>query len=118
MEDPGATAAATITTRTTAVNEENNDDRNIGVYGKEEDDGGGGMRGSNNCNVNVGSENSGMRRGGKGSLPIPAASATLPLFPLQLSPSASVSAQSGPITVAVAAGGMEWKIRGRRRPRQ
>ena len=53
-------------------NEENDDDGNIGDYDKDKDDGGGGMRGKNKCNVNFGSANSGMRRGGKGLLPIPA----------------------------------------------
>ena len=42
---------------------DNNDNGNIGEYGEYIDDGGGGRRGSGNCNGNVRSVESGMRRG-------------------------------------------------------
>ena len=52
---------------------DNDNNKNIGDNGKDGDDGGGGRRGSGNCNGNVRNLESGMRRGGKGSILIPAA---------------------------------------------
>ena len=54
-------------------NGDNDDIGNIGDNGEDKDDGGGGRRGSGKCNDNVGSVESGMRRGGKRLTPIPAA---------------------------------------------
>ena len=58
--------------------DDNDDDGNIGDDGEDGDDGGVGRRGSGNCNGIVGSAYSGIRRGGKGSIPIPAALAYFP----------------------------------------
>ena len=51
--------------------EDNDDDGNVGDNGEGGYDGGGKRKGGGNYNGNVGSVDSGMRRGGKGSIPIP-----------------------------------------------
>ena len=61
---------------------DNDDDGDIEYNSKdgEGDDGGGGSRFISNCNGNVRSADSGMRRLGKGLIPSPAASDNLPLL--------------------------------------
>ena len=56
----------------------NDGSKNIGVNGEDRDNRGGGRRFSSNCNGKLESADSGMRREGKGSIPIPAASTNFP----------------------------------------
>ena len=80
---------------------DNDNDGNIGDDGKDVEYGGGGRRDSGNCNGNFRSADLGMRRGGNGLIPIPAASNDYPpsLFPS--SSSASLVVSSLPMTAEV-----------------
>ena len=73
--------------------------------GKDIDDGRGGMRCSGNCSGNVVIVDSGMRRGGKGSIPIPAALANLSLSLSSSFSSASMPASSFLTTAKAVEGG-------------
>ena len=92
--------------------DDNNDYGNIGDDEEDGDYGGGEMKVSNNCNRNVRSADSGMRRLGKGTIPIPVASANSPSSLLPPSSSASMPVSSFPTTAESGeeGGGGGWEV--------
>ena len=79
-------------------NNYNVNDNNIWENCDNVDCGGVGRRGSGNCNGNIEGADSGMRRGGKGLIPIPVFSANLPASLLPYFLSKFMPASSLPMT--------------------